>query len=631
ILYRSYKRSSFFRTKGMGLICVPSFMVFIFKLSPINKVSASNDDLSKFEGEWKIIYSAETWYVKEAEKNKIMDSLNDRWNIGWIKMPGGKRLFLSGLDITDMINYKENKLEVKIDIGYSYFFDINSNGDQLVGTFSVYNSNGSLLVKGNFLGVNLSKLNKQNEVNSDLNLDGTWDVKITVTKWYVPKDNLPQFSSGSLTEQFEIKNNQVVPFYKDESFELKLDNNNVLITQYARNASSLKRLTYSGIVEKDGNFMRGTFSWQVKADSEAEYRTYLDGLWTAEKVNSSGSALTNDGKKDESDDKNPFIPKPISNEDASKASNIGGILAGFSYLISLISSFVKDAANSAGTTVSGTMSDFIPNNTTVMNNSNIEKPIESQNDYAKNNHPIGTRREDGKIYTKNHGWQNEFYPELQVNSIKNVISKLESDIQRYSQNNDKLRLEIAKDELKRNLRELKAYEEDTIAIKRAQTFENEERLQNSAKRWSSYADELETAENVANTISFASDIALSIGTAGVSTALTSCKATLESLSLAKEIAGAVADGIVKKKDLLSVVTEFGVNKTISKGVSKVFDLGKEKYKIENAGKALKALVASAESSASNIVQGIAQDTGLTDGIVDKVKDIDNHFKEWLKD
>ncbi|MHB1407545.1 MAG: hypothetical protein ACYCV0_18375, partial [Desulfitobacteriaceae bacterium] len=201
-----------------------------------------------------------------------------------------------------------------------------------------------------------------------------------------------------------------------------------------------------------------------------------------------------------------------------------------------------------------------------------------------------------------------------------------NDIQRHSQNGDKLRTEIARDELKRNLRELKSWQEDNTAVKRAQTFESEDSFQNSAKRWVNHAGELETAANIAGAIGFASDIALAVGTSGVSTALTSAKTTLSSLSLAKEIAGAAADGYVNNKNLSVVITEFGINKGISVGIGKIFDAGKAKYDVENAKNALKALVGAAESSAGNVAQTAAQETGFTGKIAGAVDAADNHFK-----
>ncbi|MHB8983728.1 MAG: hypothetical protein ACYC4E_00035, partial [Carboxydocellales bacterium] len=349
--------------------------------------------------------------------------------------------------------------------------------------------------------------------------------------------------------------------------------------------------------------------WSQKAAASSEIKQLLPKEDGNLQQNNKNSNVQQNSNVNETKNKNPFHPQPISDSDANNATAASGILSG---IAALLSAFIGLLPKNFVPQVSSPISPREP-----FKNIPVTSPPQRT---------IGTRRGDGKIFTKNHGWQNENYPEMNINSIKNVINSLENDIQGHAQNDDKLRTEIARDELKRNLRELKSWQEDNIAVKRAQTFENSNMLQNSAKRRDDYAGQLGTAVKVAGAIGFASDIALAVGTSGVSTALTSAKTTLSSLSLAKEIAGAAADGYVNNKNLSVVITEFGINKGISVGVGKIFDAGKAKYDVENAKNALKALVGAAESSAGNVAQNATQESGFTRKIAGAVDAADNHFK-----
>lgn len=596
---------------------------------------AADIKISKLEGDWEMVYTVDVNNVSESQKNKLMETLADKWSIKQVNSPSGKRLILNSIDITSDVNPANGNIEFEYDhLGYKYKFiaGIGEDGNAMAGYFYINKNNdaNSTSVGGRLFARNTAKPQKQSNDGepSGNSLDGLWKSELIVTKWGVSKQTLPQFANGSLSESFEIKNGKLVQSGSFQNGKMTVEGNRIVLENYQYNASSTVRLTYSGQISNDMKHIDGNFSWQIKANEQAQYDIWLEAKWIAVKVQALGNHGTGEENQAESNPnkENPCIPQPVSSEDANTAATVSGFLAGLSALISAISLIAGGTVNPAGVPLPNVH--YPAGNQSPASSSSPDgggAPLPPRPD-APAEPPFGMRREDGKIYTKNHGWQNENYPEMNINSIKNIISSLETDMQRHIQNGDKLRTEIARDELKRNLRELKSWQEDNAAVKRAQTFESEDSFQNSAKRWVNHAGELETAANVAGGISFASDIALAVGTSGVSTALTSAKATLSSLSMAKEIAGAAADGYVNNKNLSVVITEFGINKGISFGVGKIFDAGKAKYDVENAKNALKALVGTAESSAGNVAQNAAQESGFTGKIAGGVDAADNHFK-----
>jgi len=598
---------------------------------------AADIKISKLEGDWEMVYTVDVNNVSESQKNKLMETLADKWSIRQVNNPGGKRLILNGTDITSDVNPANGNIEFEYDhLGYKYKFiaGIGDDGNTMAGYFYINKNNdaNSTSVGGRLFARNTAKPQKQSNDGepSGNSLDGLWKSELIVTKWGVSKQTLPQFANGSLSESFEIKNGKLVQSGSFQNGKMTVEGNRIVLENYQYNASSTVRLTYSGQISNDMKHIDGNFSWQIKANEQTQYDIWLEAKWIAVKVQALGNHGTGEENQAESNlyKENPFIPKPISSEDANTAATVSGFLAGLSALISTIASLVGGTENLAGMPLPDANVTYPADTqkTTNFSGPDISRAARPPNHDAPVGPPVGTRGEDGKIFTKNHGWQNENYPEMNINSIKNIISSLENDILRHTENGNKLRTEIARDELKRNLRELKSWQEDNIAVKRAQTFENEDIYQNSAKRWANHAGELETAANVAGAIGFASDIALAVGTSGVSTTLTAAKTTLSSLSLAKDLAGAAADGYVNNKNLAGVITKFGVNKGISAGVGKIFDVGKAKYDVENAKNALKALVGAAETSAGNIAQNAAEESGFTGKIVDTVDSADNHFK-----
>jgi hypothetical protein len=327
--------------------------------------------------------------------------------------------------------------------------------------------------------------------------------------------------------------------------------------------------------------------------------------------------------------KNPLIPVPVPEDQAQAAAAASGILAGLSTLIGTFAAQFGNLASEAVNrtmpiveTVSNTLVNNAPNpniQTTQVQPSPPEPPVMEKP-------PIGSRREDGKIFTKNHGWQNENYPEMNVRSIEGMIRKLDSDIQKYSQMGDNLRTEIAKDALKQKKRELRAWQEDTSIVKRVQLHREEDLNKIETEAWINRAKELEKAENIANTVSFTADIALAVATSGASTTLSSASRLMKGLAMAKDALGTGAE-VVKdfqgEKGIVQIVSEQGSKRLISKAVSVEFDKAKIFNRIPRKAtpKALKALWDAAETSGGSLVQKGFDDMGVTENFgkgIDKI-------------
>lgn len=466
---------------------------------------------------------------------------------------------------------------------------------------------------------NINKYSEQNEEGKILedSLDGLWESELVVTKWRTSKESLPQFFSGRSGAGFKIENGKLLQSASFQNAKMTIEGNRIILESYLYNTSSTVLLTYSGKISNDMKHIEGNFLWQIKSSDETEYNTWLEAKWSAVKVQALGNnSIEKDNQVENNFSKeNPFIPQQISSEDANTATTVSGLLAGLAGIVGILSSLLNGEIS--GLNISSIPTEDLASQP-VYSEEVTPAPATSEKT-IKVDPPkpyIGTRRDDGKIFTKNHGWQNENYPEMNINSIKNTISSLEKDIQKHINKGDKLRTEIAKDELKRNKRELKAWQEDNNTIKRRQNAENEDMHQEQAKRWANHADDMQTAANVANTISFTADIALAVGSSGVSTALAAAPKTMAALSSAKEWVGTGAeiyDGFKKGKSIAQIASEQGAKKLIGKAVGIEFDKGKELYKInESTSKALKTLVAAGETSSGNIVGGIAEDMGIVE-------------------
>lgn len=316
---------------------------------------------------------------------------------------------------------------------------------------------------------------------------------------------------------------------------------------------------------------------------------------------------------------NPFRPKPVDPLKAKVIAMLSAMLGSLAVLINLLNKGFPGIPNVK-----------VPNATNVTYNPYIpaNKPSNtgvgnSQNTAPKNpNKSItpGQKGADGKIYTKNHGWQQEFFPEVQIKSLENTITTLKNDLIRHRKNGDKLMTEIVQDELIMNNSKLLKWKEDQIIINKSRSQELEKIYQNRAKRWMNRENYLESAENIASTISFASDVALSIASIGSSTAATTAAKTfyrtIETLKSSKEVATVLAegaDGLLRGKKLSSVIAEQGAKKAISIAVDKEISKFKELYEVdESTSKSLKRLVAAAEPSAGKIIGDGAGNMGIID-------------------
>jgi hypothetical protein len=416
---------------------------------------------------------------------------------------------------------------------------------------------------------------------------------------------------------------------------------------------------FVGRVDKSGCTLRIT---QPNGNFEETYFEYPPGFFTNNSQPTGvqpGNDTSDQTSGEESGGGNWFAPQNVQAGTANTAAAVSGIIAGIAALFSALGASMgatniaglNPFASSAGTPDNpnqGQSSGFEPSDPESEATEPPEPPEPPQSappqpKPSEPRPPVGTRREDGKIFTRNNGWQNEDFPRLQANSLNQTISSLESDLNKYTQNGDKLRAEIAKDELRDSQRQLNKWNEDANMIGKIKSQDNEALYQDQTKRWDEREAIMGTAENTASTISFAADIVLAVGTSGVSSVFTGVKSisavknaitTVKTLTTVKEAATAGAniyDGYARGKDMAGVVTKEIVNKGISMGVGKIFDAGKEsfgfaKYGSQKSADSMKILVSSAEPSTGNVVQKAAEDSGLTGKITGTVDAADQHFK-----
>ena len=329
--------------------------------------------------------------------------------------------------------------------------------------------------------------------------------------------------------------------------------------------------------------------------------------------------------------KNPLIPVAVPENEAKAATAASGILAGLSTLIATFATqfggAVSAAAN-ASMPAAGAITNTLTLNTPDTNIQTSPAQPPPPEPLLPEKPPIGTRREDGKIFTQNHGWQNENYPEMNARSIEGVIQKLEEDMQKYIQKGDSLRTEIARDALKLKKRELRAWQEDTSIVKRAQLYREEDLNKMETEAWLSRSKELEKAENIANTVSFAADIVLAVSTSGASTTLAAAPRLMKGLAMAKDALGTGAEVIKDfrgEKGVVQIIAEQGSKRLISKAVSVEFDKAKIFNRIpgKSTPKALKGLWDAAETSTGSLVQKSFDDLGVTENFGKGVNKIIN--------
>ncbi len=328
---------------------------------------------------------------------------------------------------------------------------------------------------------------------------------------------------------------------------------------------------------------------------------------------SNNSGIIQDDSSD--DDQDWFVLLPLSEEESDLAGGIGGLFGGIGGLLLSLTGFFRGGSIPSAPFSGGTAP--------------ISNPIP------------GVRRADGKIYTPNHGWQDEFFPELQVNSLRNSIGNMEAKMANYSEGS--ILYEVTRDMIREERLRLKQWTEDMSMIKRTRAFEGQDMYQKQAARWNDRDAGLENAAEAAGIASLAGDLALAVATSGTSYLYTGAKSlgsirtalkTVNALSKAKEAVGSAAnicDNYLKDKNLAAAITGEGVNYGLGKGVGKLFDKGKElagfhKYGAKKASDALKTFLAAAETKGSNAAQNMAEDFGITGGITDAVKTADEHFK-----
>lgn len=223
-------------------------------------------------------------------------------------------------------------------------------------------------------------------------------------------------------------------------------------------------------------------------------------------------------------------------------------------------------------------------------------------------HP-GIRRNDGKIYTKNSGWTNEFSIEQQIKSNNDSLDYFKKKIEQYRAEDDKNNLAAAEDTMKDIERKNKYLYEDMSAIKTARIKDDMSLSDDSATRQTINAYYFDAGYDTSKGISFASDIGLAIGTAGVSSAYGSAKTVMTVITAAKDITDTATDAyeaLKNKKNVVQFISEQTAKRIVGKAIGTEFDKGKLLYGIDNSKyKCLKALVASGETSANYYVNELA--------------------------
>ena len=73
---------------------------------------------------------------------------------------------------------------------------------------------------------------------------------------------------------------------------------------------------------------------------------------------------------------------------------------------------------------------------------------------------LGMRREDGRLWTKNHGWQSKDNPGLQVEGLDRSIKNLHGELAKYMESQDKQLADIVREEITRCERDRIAWAED---------------------------------------------------------------------------------------------------------------------------------------------------------------------------
>ncbi|SDM62642.1 DMT family transporter [Acetanaerobacterium elongatum] len=287
-----------------------------------------------------------------------------------------------------------------------------------------------------------------------------------------------------------------------------------------------------------------------------------------------------------------FTPKPLTDGTAAAANLLSGLLAGLAALIAAL-----QAAMTGASAVTAGLAN--PNYSNRPVNGTAPRPTAP----APPRPQPGTRGADGRIYTPYGGWQNEYYPEMQVKSLETVVASLQ---EQAGSSKNGIQADIARQELENKQRELLRWREDAAAVNLARARENEQLCGSQAQRWNERADELQTAQTVAGGISVASDIALAVGTAGTSAAASGAVAAAKAAKEAVSTGTDIYEGLNEGKTLTQIAGEQAAKAVLNKGVSTVFEAGGTALGAAGSQAAQKGLAA-AEAAAQDTAENIAFD------------------------
>lgn len=379
-----------------------------------------------------------------------------------------------------------------------------------------------------------------------------------------------------------------------------------------------------GGVMEGGSRFAGNLKMSRPAVASAEAS---DSTTIEPEVSPSDSISDNSGNS-------PIIPIPLFDEDQ-RAAQESGVMTGIAGLISILTGLLPKGFHLD----SGNRSSAIPPKSVTPPTS---KTTPHANVKAESRATIGMRRADGQVYTKNHGWQNENFPNIQVNSLQSSVENLKEQIQSHRQKGDALRTQIAEDLLKEKQRELKRWREDSTTVSKTKSLQNEALYQGQSDRWKAQDECLERASGYAEKISFAADIGLAVATSGASTIYTSAKSfstlkravkTIKTLSEAKEIVGmaaSVTDSVVnKKKSIVGAVVEEAINAKVGKAAGDLYGKAFKSMGFTKVGSGVDDLTKALINSGNTYMTGVAQDSakgvGFTGFVPEKIEKAEKYF------
>ncbi len=208
----------------------------------------------------------------------------------------------------------------------------------------------------------------------------------------------------------------------------------------------------------------------------------LFGAWTKRILGSEEfAAEKNSGKEGEETEEASSGMEKKSGEQ--KASPVGGIIDGLTHgkgLLEFVPLDSKDGflANLIGGLLAGagmilfSVLTVLPKGLSMMEEEAEEEEAGPAFEISKIQ-GIGMRREDGKFWTKNHGWQDEEVPAVQVEKLDRLLEKLKEEIEKATRNEDKMMVELLGNEKMRCERERLSWIQDHEACKKTK-YEEEQ-------------------------------------------------------------------------------------------------------------------------------------------------------------